>query len=195
MANVALHRGDDTDSFNGGLFKIDYTNPTFTIKKLEILFGNVIKTYVNPSFPLQVNLRSSESLINSTGTYAINLVISDNNYKKLNIATGSTVTFAEPSTPIVIPYESPILFDLSEVLPANTNPDTNGSDDTQGDNTDTQTGSDDTQGDNTDTQTGSDDTQGDNTDTQTGSDEPQGDNNEPQSGDENNQNPDNTDQP
>ncbi len=122
MANVILHRGDDTDSFNGGLFKIDYTNPSFTIKKLELTFGNIIKTYVNPSFPLQVNLRSSESLINSTGTYNINLTISDNNYKKLNIATGSTVTFAEPSTPIVIPYESPILFDLSEVLPVNTEP-------------------------------------------------------------------------
>lgn len=156
MANVILHRGDDTDSFNGGLFKIDYTNPSFTIKKLELTFGNIIKTYVNPSFPLQVNLRSSESLINSTGTYNINLTISDNNYKKLNIATGSTVTFAEPSTPIVIPYESPILFDLSEVLPANTepepepepqdNPDNGGDDNTGGDDTN---GNDDT-GDNTD---------------------------------------------
>ena len=156
MANVTLHRGDDTDSFNGGLFKIDYSDPTFNIKKLEILMGNVIKTYVNPEFPLQVNLRSSESLINITGTYDINLIISDSKYKKLNIVTGSTVTFAEPSTPIVIPYESPILFDLSEVLPVNTNSDTNS--DTNGSD-DTQTGSDDTQGDNT----GTDDNTGDNT--------------------------------
>lgn len=162
MANVTLHRGDDTDSFNGGLFKIDYSDPTFNIKKLEILMGNVIKTYVNPEFPLQVNLRSSESLINSTGTYDINLVISDSKYKKLNIVTGSTVTFAEPSTPIVIPYESPILFDLSEVLPTNTEPEPepepeptpdpdNSGDDNTGDNTnpDDNTGSDDTTGDNT----------------------------------------------
>lgn len=158
MANVTLHRGDDTDSFNGGLFKIDYSDPTFNIKKLEILMGNVIKTYVNPEFPLQVNLRSSESLINSTGTYDISLIISDSKYKKLNIVTGSTVTFAEPSTPIVIPYESPILFDLSEVLPTNTEPepeptpdpddntggdDTNGNDDNSGDNTGDNTGGDD----------------------------------------------------
>ena len=155
MANVTLHRGDDTDSFNGGLFKIDYSDPTFNIKKLEILMGNVIKTYVNPEFPLQVNLRSSESLINSTGTYDINLIISDSKYKKLNIVTGSTVTFAEPSTPIVIPYESPILFDLSEVLPTNTDPeptpdpddntggdDTNGNDYNSGDDTGDNTGGD-----------------------------------------------------
>ena len=170
MANVTLHRGDDTDSFNGGLFKIDYSDPTFNIKKLEILMGNVIKTYVNPEFPLQVNLRSSESLINSTGTYDINLVISDSKYKKLNIVTGSTVTFAEPSTPIVIPYESPILFDLSEVLPTNTEPEpTPDPDDNTGDNT----GSDDNTGDNTnpDDNTGTDDT--------TGSDDTSGDNTEP----------------
>lgn len=144
MANVTLHRGDDTDSFNGGLFKIDYTDPTFNIKKLEILMGNVIKTYVNPEFPLQVNLRSSESLINSTGTYNVNLIISDSNYKKLNIVTGSTVTFAEPSTPIVIPYESPILFDLSEVLPTNTEPQDEPQDEPQGGSNDTNVGNDNT---------------------------------------------------
>lgn len=172
MANVTLHRGDDTDSFNGGLFKIDYSDPTFNIKKLEILMGNVIKTYVNPEFPLQVNLRSSESLINSTGTYDINLVISDSKYKKLNIVTGSTVTFAEPSTPIVIPYESPILFDLSEVLPTNTepeptpDPDPDDNPDNVGDdNTGDDTNPDDNTGDNTnpDDNTGSDDTTSDNT--------------------------------
>lgn len=170
MANVTLHRGDDTDSFNGGLFKIDYSDPTFNIKKLEILMGNVIKTYVNPEFPLQVNLRSSESLINSTGTYDINLIISDSKYKKLNIVTGSTVTFAEPSTPIVIPYESPILFDLSEVLPTNTEPEPTPEptpdpqpdpDDNNGDNTGDNTGEDDnTGGDDTN---GNDDNTGDNT--------------------------------
>ena len=149
MANVTLHRGDDTDSFNGGLFKIDYSNPTFNIKKLEIIMGNVIKTYVNPEFPLQVNLRSSESLINSTGTYNINLIISDNNYKKLNIVTGSTVTFAEPSTPIVIPYESPILFDLSEVLPTNSGPQGGPQGEPQGE---PQGGNDNTTGDNPNTE-------------------------------------------
>lgn len=172
MANVTLHRGDDTDSFNGGLFKIDYSDPTFNIKKLEILMGNVIKTYVNPEFPLQVNLRSSESLINSPGTYDINLIISDSKYKKLNIVTGSTVTFAEPSTPIVIPYESPILFDLSEVLPTNTESEpTTDPDDNTG--TDDNSGTDDTTGDNTnpDDNTGSDDN--------SGTDDTSGDNTEP----------------
>ena len=166
MANVTLHRGDDTDSFNGGLFKIDYSDPTFNIKKLEILMGNVIKTYVNPEFPLQVNLRSSESLINSTGTYDINLVISDSKYKKLNIVTGSTVTFAEPSTPIVIPYESPILFDLSEVLPTNTEPEPEPEPEPQGD--DTNGGNDNTGGDDTN---GNDDNSGDNTGDNTGGDD------------------------
>ena len=169
MANVTLHRGDDTDSFNGGLFKIDYSDPTFNIKKLEILMGNVIKTYVNPEFPLQVNLRSSESLINSTGTYDINLVISDSKYKKLNIVTGSTVTFAEPSTPIVIPYESPILFDLSEVLPTNTEPEPEPEPEPQSEPQDPDNGGDDnTGGDDTN---GNDDNSGDNTGDNTGGDE------------------------
>ena len=162
MANVNLHRGDDTDSFDGGLFMIDYTtNSGYNIKKLEIQMGNITKTYTNPTFPLQVNLRSSESAINSAGKYDINLVILDENYRRLNIATGSTITFCEPGASVLLPYESITLFDLSEVLPKKTS-----------DNTD-------------DTQTSTDEPQ-------TGTDEPQGDDTEPQSGDENNQNNDDT---
>lgn len=188
MANVNLHRGDDTDSFDGGLFKIDYSGSSYTIKKLELQIGNITKTYINPVFPLQVNLRSCETSMNPAGKYDINIVILDGNYRRLNIATGSTITFTEPNKEILLPYESVTLFDLAEILPtkqdSNTETETqngtetenqtgeqNGTTDTDNNTSDTQNGSD-----STDTQSGQSDNNGttDNT-TDNGTDTDSGD--------------------
>ena len=190
MANVNLHRGDDTDSFDGGLFKIDYSGSSYIIKKMELQIGNITKTYVNPVFPLQVNLRSCETSMNPAGKYDINLVILDGNYRRLNIATGSTITFSEPNKEILLPYESVTLFDLAEILPtkqdSNTEPETqngtetqtgeqNGTTDTDNSTSDTQNGSDstDTQSGHSDNNGTTDNTTDNGTDTDSGDDDSQ----------------------
>ena len=156
MANINIHRGDDTDCFDGGFFQVDYTTNAYTIKKLEVVIGSVTKTFVNPTFPLKINLKSSETMINSVGKYDINLVVLDESYRRLNIATGSTVTFLDLTSPALIPYQTVSVFDLSEVLPSSNS--SNNGDDNSGDNTDNNGGDDNTNTD--DTNTNTDDTQG-----------------------------------
>lgn len=164
MANINIHRGDDTDCFDGGFFQVDYTTNAYTIKKLEVVIGSVTKTFVSPTFPLKINLKSSETMINSVGKYDINLVVLDESYRRLNIATGSTVTFLDLSSPALIPYQTVSVFDLSEVLPSS-NSSNNGGNDNSGDNTDNN--GDDNSGDNTDNNGGNDNTNTDDTNTNT----------------------------
>lgn len=57
-----MRRGDDTQAFGGSFLLINLTNETgMPVKKAVWKSGSVIKTFLDPIFPLEVNLTSSES--------------------------------------------------------------------------------------------------------------------------------------
>lgn len=113
---VKIHRGDDTEAFNGGLFKIDYTDAAKTINKLELTVGSIVKVYNLPQFPLQVDFSAAETMLNKIGIYDINLVAYDERYKRLNIYIDTKIEFVPNTEQFIIPYESPTIFDFGNIF-------------------------------------------------------------------------------
>lgn len=57
-----MRRGDDTQAFGGSFLLINLVNETGqNISKAVWKCGAVTKTYLNPTFPLDVNLTSCET--------------------------------------------------------------------------------------------------------------------------------------
>lgn len=57
-----MRRGDDTQAFGGSFLLINLTNETgHNISKAVWKCGAVCKTFVNPVFPLEINLTSAET--------------------------------------------------------------------------------------------------------------------------------------
>lgn len=114
---VKIHRGDDTESFNGGLFKIAYTTNSKPITRMEVHVGEISKLYKLPQFPIQIDFSSAETSLNRIGEYPINIVIYDSNLKRLNLQIEATVEFVDLSEKLKIPYDSPTLLDFDELFP------------------------------------------------------------------------------
>lgn len=54
--------GDDTNAFGQNFLEIDLENPNNKIiTKAEFRAGSILKVFINPKFPLNVNLSSSET--------------------------------------------------------------------------------------------------------------------------------------
>lgn len=66
---MALYQGDNTQAFGGNFVRINaiYKDsqgnvlPMPQLTKAEIRCGCIIKTYINPTFPLDVNFTEEES--------------------------------------------------------------------------------------------------------------------------------------
>lgn len=57
-----LYRGDDTDAFGQKFITIELENVNeLIISKAEFRCGNILKTFENPIFPIEVSLTSEET--------------------------------------------------------------------------------------------------------------------------------------
>lgn len=62
MANNSIYKGDDTGAFGNTFITITMNNPTgFSISKAIFVCGCIQKAFVNPVFPLELNLSSEET--------------------------------------------------------------------------------------------------------------------------------------
>ena len=58
----SVRKGDDTDAFGFSFLTINLENASqYVITKAEVKIGSIKKTFLNPTFPLQVSLNSSET--------------------------------------------------------------------------------------------------------------------------------------
>lgn len=57
-----MRRGDNTEAFGGSFLLVNLINETgHSVSKAVWKSGSVLKTYMNPEFPLEINLTSEES--------------------------------------------------------------------------------------------------------------------------------------
>ena len=57
-----LYKGDDTNAFNNKFLTIDLEGiENVTISKAEFKCGTILKTFENPTFPLQIDLNCEET--------------------------------------------------------------------------------------------------------------------------------------
>lgn len=95
--DVNLIRGDDSKAFGQNLIRITLSDPDglldqHSISKCEIRFnGCLTKTYLNPEFPLLVNLTSEESKKLMTGDNTAVLAVWDEEGRKLTAEGGQVV--------------------------------------------------------------------------------------------------------
>jgi len=60
---MAIRKGDDSNAFGFSFLTIELENASdYTITKAEIRIGTIIKTVLNPVFPLYIDLNSQETL-------------------------------------------------------------------------------------------------------------------------------------
>ena len=77
-----LYRGDDTNAFGGKFITINLDNAEgLNISKAEFRCAAILKTFENPTFPLEVNL-SSEETSQLTGHNSCYLAIYDEHGRK-----------------------------------------------------------------------------------------------------------------
>ena len=92
--NANLIRGDSSTAFGQNLIRITLSDPDgllehHSISKCEIRFnGCLTKTFMNPQFPLLVNLTSEESNKLSTGNNTAVMAVWDENGEKLTTKGG-----------------------------------------------------------------------------------------------------------
>lgn len=60
---MVLVRGDDTDAFGNEFITIELDDEPQGITKAEFRSGVVIKTYDNPTFPLDISLTAQETAL------------------------------------------------------------------------------------------------------------------------------------
>lgn len=60
---MTLYRGDDTDAFNNQFIIVELENEKEGITKAEFRAGSILKTFENPTFPLNIELTSEETLL------------------------------------------------------------------------------------------------------------------------------------
>lgn len=59
-----VRKGDDTNAFDFSFLTIELDNPEeYTISKAELRIGILIKTFKNPTFPLEVSLNREETML------------------------------------------------------------------------------------------------------------------------------------
>lgn len=59
---MTIRRGDDTDAFGFRFLTINLEHSEgYTISKAEVRIGVIKKTFLNPTFPLQVSLNRTET--------------------------------------------------------------------------------------------------------------------------------------
>lgn len=90
-----LYKGDDTNAFNNKFLTIDVEGiENVTISKAEFKCGTILKTFENPTFPLEVNFTGEETkkLLGSNSCY---LAIFDEFGRKRTLDGHLTFTCAE----------------------------------------------------------------------------------------------------
>ena len=92
-----LIRGDDSQAFGQNLLRITLSDPdhlldTHSISKCEIKFGGcVTKTFLNPVFPLVINLTSAESEKLDVGNNTAVMAVWDEDGRKLTPEGGQII--------------------------------------------------------------------------------------------------------
>lgn len=120
MTTIKIHRGDNTDAFNGGFMTITKNDDAYTISKLEVSFAKITKIFENPQFPLAFNLVSSDTLSIPSLGYPLELVVYDNENRKLLIKTDFIVEVVKNTVEVEnLPYASPVL-NISDYFPTTT---------------------------------------------------------------------------
>lgn len=62
MSTNAIFKGDDTGSFGNNFITINLDNPNnYEVSKVIFVCGCVKKTFLNPVFPISINLTSEET--------------------------------------------------------------------------------------------------------------------------------------
>lgn len=99
--NVDLVRGDDSQAFGQNLIRITLSDPDnlldgHSISKCVIRFNeSVTKTFLNPVFPLLVNLTSEESSNLTDGDNTARMAIWDENNQKLTAEGGQIINIGK----------------------------------------------------------------------------------------------------
>lgn len=120
MTTIKIHRGDNTNAFNGGLMTITKNDDAYTISKLEVSFAKITKTFENPQFPLAFNLIPSDTVSIPSLGYPLELVVYDNESRKLLIKTDFVVEVVKNTVEVEnLPYASPVL-NISDYFPTTT---------------------------------------------------------------------------
>jgi len=97
MADTNLIKGDDSQAFGQNLLRITLSDPdglleNHSISKCEIRFnGCVTKTFLNPEFPLIINLTSEESNKLSVGNNTAVMAVWDEDGRKLTPKGGQII--------------------------------------------------------------------------------------------------------
>lgn len=91
MSTTRIRKGDDTDAFGFSFLTINLENASqYIITKAEVKIGTIKKTFMNPTFPLEVSLNSQETdkLAEQNACY---MAIYDSNNRKYTCQ--GTLTF------------------------------------------------------------------------------------------------------
>lgn len=97
MEDTDLIKGDDSQAFGQNLLRITLSDPDglldrHSISKCEIRFnGCVTKTFLNPEFPLIINLTSEESNKLSVGNNTAVMAVWDEEGHKVTPAGGQII--------------------------------------------------------------------------------------------------------
>ena len=60
---MSIYKGDDTDAFDFSFLTINLENvQDYTITKAEVRIGPILKSFINPIFPLRVSLNRRETI-------------------------------------------------------------------------------------------------------------------------------------
>jgi hypothetical protein len=122
MTTIKIHRGDNTNAFNGGFMTITKNDDAYTISKLEVSFAKITKIFENPQFPLAFNLLPSDTQSVPSLGYPLELVVYDNENRKLLIKTDFIVEVVKNTVEVEnLPYASPVL-NISDYFPTSGHP-------------------------------------------------------------------------
>lgn len=97
--SIIVYRGDDTDSFGSTFIKIDLEpaqKAIYNVNKLEFSVANIVKTYINPTFPLNVSLSSDDTLnVEECKMYPVYVTLFDDNDKIKTFKSDINIMFKD----------------------------------------------------------------------------------------------------
>lgn len=99
--SIIVYRGDDTDSFGNTFIKVDLEpaqKAIYNVNKLEVSVANIVKTYLNPTFPLDVSLTAEETTnVEECKMYPVYVTLYDDNDKIKTFKSDINVLFKDRS--------------------------------------------------------------------------------------------------
>lgn len=97
--SIIVYRGDDTDSFGNTFIKIDLEpaqKAIYSVNKLEVSVANIVKTYINPIFPLSVSLTSEDTYnVEECKLYPVYVTLFDNDDKIRTFKSDINIIFKD----------------------------------------------------------------------------------------------------